>query len=244
MLGFKVKSPIVSIEASILSANFLSLGEQAKEAETGGASGIQIDVMDGHFVPNITFGSGVVKQLRKVVDMFLDVHLMIDNPEKFVAEFASAGANRIIVHQEATQNLHRLVQTMQDLHVETGVAINPGTSLALIEEVLDLADCIQIMTVNPGFAGQTFIKSQLTKIQKLKANIEEKGSKTKIAVDGGIDPTTAPLAVAAGATILIAGSSIYNNSGSVANNIQSLRKSITNTRERHSKLIDVRNELL
>jgi ribulose-phosphate 3-epimerase len=217
----------LSIEASILSADFLNLGEQAKEAEAGGANGIQVDVMDGHFVPNITFGPGIVKQLRNIVDLYLDVHLMIDNPEKFVAEFASAGADRIIVHQEATHNLHRIIQAINDLHVETGVAVNPGTSLGLIEEVLDFADCIQIMTVNPGFAGQSFIKSQLSKIQKLKTVLDENGFKARIAVDGGIDPTTAPLAVSAGATILVAGSSVYNSKAPVGRNIDAIRQSIT-----------------
>ncbi len=216
----------VSIEPSILSADFARLGEQAKEAEDAGVEGIQIDVMDGHFVPNITFGTGTVNALRAVVDVFLDVHLMIEKPEKFVSDFVQAGADRVIVHEEATSNLHRTVQAIKDLKAQAGVAVNPGTSLAAIEEVLDLADCFQIMTVNPGFAGQPFIMSQLGKIQRLKTRLMEGGFSTVVAVDGGIDHISAPLAVKSGASVLIAGSSIFNEKASVAENVASLRKSI------------------
>jgi ribulose-phosphate 3-epimerase len=216
----------VFIEASILSADFMRLGEQAIEAEKGGADGLQIDVMDGHFVPNITFGPGIVKGLRKLVNIFLDVHLMISNPEDFILEFAKAGADRIIVHQEATNNLHRIVQSIKDQKVEAGVALNPATSIGTIEEILDLADCFQVMTVNPGFAGQAFIKSQVAKIKKLKSQLDEGSFEARIAVDGGVDPHTAPIAVGSGAQILVAGSSVYNGKASVAENIRLLRNSI------------------
>lgn len=217
---------MISIEPSILSANFARLGEQAKEAEAAKVEGIQIDVMDGHFVPNITFGPGVVKALRKTVGLFLDAHLMIENPERFLEDFAKAGADRIIVHQEACGNLHSVLQSIQDLHVQAGVAINPGTPVTALEEVLDLADCVQVMTVNPGFAGQRFMESQLGKIQRLRRELNDRRLETSLAVDGGIDPKTAPLAAESGATVLVAGSSVYNQNGSVAENVALLRNSI------------------
>jgi ribulose-phosphate 3-epimerase len=216
----------VAIEPSILSADFARLGEQAREAEDAGAEGIQIDVMDGHFVPNLTFGPGVVKALRKSVSLFLDAHLMIDNPQSFVSEFARAGANRIIVHQEVCKDLRAVLDSIRKLKVEAGIALNPETPIASIENVLETADCIQVMTVNPGFAGQHFMHNQLSKIQYLRRELDERHMKSAIVVDGGVDPKTAPLAVAAGATVLVAGSSVYNQSGSVAHNLEALRKSI------------------
>lgn len=182
--------------------------------------------MDGHFVPNITFGPGVVKALRGTVGLFLDVHLMIDNPERFLEEFAQAGADRIIVHQEACSNLHRTLQAIKDLKAEAGVAINPGTPVAAVEEVLDITDCVQVMTVNPGFAGQRFIESQVAKIQRLRRILDDRRLNASLAVDGGIDAKTAPLAVESGATVLIAGSSVYNQNGSVVQNVVALRNSI------------------
>lgn len=216
----------VSLEPSILSADFARIGDQAKEAESAGVDGIQVDVMDGHFVPNITFGAGTVKALRNAVGLFMDVHLMIESPEKFFQEFADAGADRIIIHQEACKNLHRSVQSIRKLKLEAGVAVNPGTPITTVEEVLDLADCIQVMTVNPGFAGQEFIASQLQKIARLRQILREKGDNVVIAVDGGIDENTAPLVVRAGAGILVAGSSVFNTSASVAQNVAKLRNSI------------------
>ncbi len=217
--------PRVAIEPSILSADFARLGQQAKEAEDAGVEGIQIDVMDGHFVPNLTFGPGVVKSLRKSVSLFLDAHLMIDNPSVFIEEFARAGANRIIVHQEVCKDLSRVLQSIRKLKVEAGVAVNPATPITAVEKVLGTADCFQVMTVNPGFAGQRFMKDQLGKIQWLRRELDQRESKVSIVVDGGIDPKTAPIAVRAGATVLVAGSSIYNQSGSVAENVRVLRNS-------------------
>jgi ribulose-phosphate 3-epimerase len=221
--------PRISIEPSILSADFARLGPQAKEAEDAGVEGIQIDVMDGHFVPNLTFGPGVVKALRRSVNIFLDAHLMIDNPQSFLEEFARSGANRIIVHEEACKDLPSILQSIKRLRVEAGVAINPETPVANAERVLDIADSVQIMTVHPGFAGQRFMEDQLSKIQHLRREIDQRHLKTSIVVDGGIDLKTARLAVKSGATVLVAGSSIYNQSASVAKNVAALRNSIAAT---------------
>jgi ribulose-phosphate 3-epimerase len=216
----------VAIEPSILSADFARLGQQAKEAEDAGVEGIQIDVMDGHFVPNITFGPGVVKALRKTVNLFLDAHLMIDNPHSFLEEFARSGANRIIVHQEVCKDLPAVLGSLKKLRVEGGVAINPETPVTTIDGILHIADCIQVMTVKPGFAGQRFMEDQISKIHRLRREIDQRHLKAAIVVDGGIDPKTAPLAVKSGATVLVAGSSIYNQTGSVAQNVATLRNSI------------------
>lgn len=217
---------MIAIEASILSADFARLGEQAREAEMAGVNGIQVDVMDGQFVPNITFGPGVVQALRKMVSVTLDVHLMIVEPERYLKEFADARADRLFVHQETCTHLYRVLQTIHELRVEAGVAINPGTSLDVLEEVLDMTDIIQVMTVNPGFGGQEFIHSQLDKIRRLRQMLDERGYSIPIAVDGGIDMTTAQQVVSAGASVLVAGSSIYNEEASVAQNVAALRASI------------------
>ena len=217
---------MVAIEASVLSADFARLGEQAREAEVAGVEGIQVDVMDGRFVPNITFGPGVVRALHKQVRLTVDVHLMIVEPERYLEEFAEAGADRLLVHLEACTHLHRALQTIRELGREAGVAINPGTPLNVLEEVLDMADIIQVMTVNPGFGGQEFIHTQLDKIRRLRQILDERGFSTPIAVDGGIDTITAPKVVSAGATVLVAGSSIYNDKASVAQNVAALRASI------------------
>ncbi len=221
--------PRISIEPSILSADFARLGQQAKEAEDAGVEGIQIDVMDGHFVPNLTFGPGLLRALRKSVNLFLDAHLMIDNPDNFLEEFARSGANRIIVHEEVCRDLPAMLQSIRKLKVEAGVAINPETPVTRVENVLSVADCVQVMTVHPGFAGQRFMEDQLSKIQRLRKEIDQRHFKVSIVVDGGIDPKTAPLAVKSGATVLVAGSSIYNQSASVAKNVATLRNSIAAT---------------
>jgi ribulose-phosphate 3-epimerase len=217
---------MIIIEPSVLSADFARLGEQAQEAQAAGAAALQVDVMDGRFVPDITFGPGVVGALRRVVKAKLDVHLMIVEPERHLAAFADAGADRLIVHQEACPHLHRALQSIRELGLEAGVALNPGTPPSAIAEVLDLLDVIQVMTVNPGFGGQPFIHSQLDKIRRIREMLGASGRSTPVAVDGGIHVTTAPLVVAAGATVLVAGSSIYNDSGSVADNFAALRASI------------------
>jgi ribulose-phosphate 3-epimerase len=217
---------MVLIEASILSADFARLGEQAREAEAAGVDGIQVDVMDGRFVPNITFGPGVVRALRPLVSVTLDVDLMIVEPERYLEAFAEAGADRLTVHLEACTHPYRVLQSIRELDVEAGVAIGPGTSLSGLEEMLDLVDLIQIMTVNPGWGGQPFIHSQLDKIRRLRRTLDERGLDIPIGVDGGVNPTTAPLVVSAGATVLVAGSSIYNDRASVAENVATLRNSM------------------
>ena len=217
---------MIEIEASVLSSDFLQLGDQVREAEEAGVDGIQVDVMDGRFVPNITFGQGIVRALRKILNVTLDVHLMIVEPERYIEEFAEAGANRIFVHQEACTHLHRVLSHIRELGVEAGVALNPSTPVGVVEEVLDVTDIIQVMTVNPGFGGQKFIHSQLDKISRLREMLEKHGYESPIAVDGGIDTITAPLVVKAGATVLVAGSSIYNERASVARNVTALRESI------------------
>ncbi len=217
---------MVTIEASILSADFAALGQQAREAKDAGVDAIQIDVMDGRFVPNITFGPGVVRALRSQVDLPLDVHLMIVEPERHLEAFADAGADRLIVHQEATPHLHRLLQSIRELDIEAGVSLNPATPLVFLEEILDLTDMIQIMTVNPGWGGQAFLHGQLDKIRRLTRILEERGMNVPIGVDGGIDPTTAPLVVEAGATMLVSGSSIYNDRASVRDNVHALRAAV------------------
>ena len=217
---------MVAIEASILSADFARLGEQAREAEAAGVDGIQVDVMDGCFVPDITFGPGVVQALRPLVSVTLDVDLMIVEPERHLAAFVDAGADRLIVHWEACTHHHRVLRRVRDLGIDVGLAISPGTSLSVLEELLDLVDLIQVMTVNPGWGGQAFIHSQLDKIRRLRRMLDERGLDIPIAVDGGVDTTTAPLVVSAGATVLVAGSSIYSGKASVAENVAALRASV------------------
>ena len=217
---------MIVIEPSILSADPLAIGEQAEEVERCGIDAIQVDVMDGHFVPNITFGPRLVRALHRRIKLKLDVHLMMVEPDRLVKTFADAGADRLIVHQEASPDLYRILQTIKQLNVEAGVALNPATPVEAVEEVLQLVDVIQVMTVNPGYGGQDFIQSQLDKIKRIRKMLDDKGFRKPVAVDGGIDSSTAPQAVRAGAEILVAGSSIFNQSGTVAENIQALRKSI------------------
>jgi len=220
------ENTMVAIEASILSADFARLGEQAREAEAAGVDGIQVDVMDGCFVPDITFGPGVVQALRPLVSVTLDVDLMIVEPERHLAAFVDAGADRLIVHWEACTHHHRVLRRVRDLGIDVGLAVSPGTSLSALEELLDLVDLIQVMTVNPGWGGQAFIHSQLDKIRRLRHMLDERGLDAPIAVDGGIDTTTAPLVLSAGATVLVAGSSIYNERASVVENVAALRASV------------------
>jgi ribulose-phosphate 3-epimerase len=212
----------IVIEPSILSADFARLGEQARETEAAGAEAIQIDVMDGHFVPNLTFGPGIVRALRPLVKLKLDVHLMIDNPDSFLEEFAAAGADRLVIHQEVCCDPGRTLRLIRELGMQAGIALNPGTPVRVLEGLLDPADVIQIMTVQPGFGGQKFLPGQLEKIRQLQEMLRERGRQVPIAVDGGIDRDTAPQVAAAGATVLIAGSAVFNRSASVKENISSL----------------------
>jgi len=217
---------MIEIEASVLSADFLRLGEQAREAQEAGVDGIQVDVMDGRFVPNITFGQGIVKALRSVMSVTLDVHLMIVEPEHYIEEFIDAGADRVFIHHEACIHLHRTLGRIRELGAEAGVALNPATPSSVLENILDMTDIIQVMTVNPGFGGQTFVSSQLDKIRHIIEMLDKQGFEAPIAVDGGVDAATIPDIVNAGATVLVAGSSIYNDRAPVAHNVAALRESI------------------
>ncbi|HSF82866.1 MAG TPA: ribulose-phosphate 3-epimerase [Anaerolineales bacterium] len=223
--GSRTETSVI-IEPSILASDYARLGEQVQEAEAAGVEAIQIDVMDGQFVPNITFGWGIVRALRPLVGLTLDAHLMIVQPERYLAEFAQAGADRIIVHQETCPNLPDTLQAIRRLGVEAGIAISPGTPLQALEGALELADLVQVMTVNPGFGGQAFIHSQLEVIRELRQVLERRGLGIPIAVDGGVNLETAPLVVGAGASVLVAGSSVYNRQASVAANLRALYASI------------------
>ena len=214
------------IVPSILSADFARLGQQVEEAQAGGADRIQIDVMDGRFVPNITVGPLVVEAVRRHTSLPLEAHLMIVKPERYVEDFARAGADIIIVHQEVSPNLHRTVQRIHALGKRAGVAINPATPLAALQEILGDIDLALCMTVNPGFGGQNFIASMVSKIERLRAMIQQHIATCDLEVDGGISVETAPLVTRAGANVLVAGSSVYGAAGGVASAIAALRSAI------------------
>lgn len=213
------------IVPSILSADIARLGEQVREAEAGGADRLQIDVMDGRFVPNITFGPLVVEAVRPLTSLPLEAHLMIVEPERYVEDFAKAGADVIIVHQEVSPHLHRTVQQIKQLGKAAGVAINPATPAGMLEEILPDLDLVLAMTVNPGFGGQDFIPI-LSKLRRLRQMINTQRPGCDLEVDGGIHAQTAPLVVEAGANVLVAGSAVYNNRESVADAIKRLRASL------------------
>ena len=219
---------MITIEASILAADFARLGEQAREAEAAGVDGIQIDVMDGRFVPDITFGPGIVRALRPLVSVTLDVDLMIIEPERHLVAFAEAGADRLTVHREALTHPHRVLRSIRELGVQAGIALGPGTPVSAVEELLAGVDLVQVMTVDPGWGGQAFLHSQLDKIRRLRQMLDARGLDIPIGVDGGINLTTAPLVVSAGATVLVSGSGIYNASAPVNKNVAALRASVEN----------------
>lgn len=200
---------MVKVAPSILSADFAHLADEVSQVQKAGADLIHIDVMDGSFVPNITLGSPVVKSLRNMTDLPFDVHLMVEHPETQIDSFVEAGADSITFHVEAARHSHRILQQIKSHGIKAGIALNPGTSLAMIEELMEFADMILIMTVNPGYGGQRFIASQLEKIHMLHHTIEDMGFDCEIEVDGGINAETAADVREAGATILVAGSAIY-----------------------------------
>ena len=211
----------IKISPSILSADFSILGDEIKSLEQAGADLIHIDVMDGHFVPNITMGPPIIKMVRKFTKLPFDVHLMISPVEKYIKAFADAGSDIITIHPEATDNLKRAVGTIKSLGKKAGVSLNPKTPISALMDVINDIDLILIMSVNPGFAGQSFMGEVLPKVTELRKLINDKKLKIDIEIDGGINFETAPLAVKAGANILVSGTTIF--SGSLKDNIQKLR---------------------
>ena len=201
---------MVKIAPSILSADFSKLGEEIKDVERGGADYIHVDVMDGHFVPNITIGPLIVEAIRPVTQLPLDVHLMIENPDEYIEAFAKAGADYITVHVEACRHLHRTIHYIKSLGVKAGVVLNPSTPVDLIKHIIDDIDMVLLMSVNPGFGGQKFIAGVLSKIREVKKMADERGLDLEIEVDGGVNPETAQLCIEAGANVLVAGSAVFN----------------------------------
>jgi ribulose-phosphate 3-epimerase len=216
----------MKIAPSILSADFTRLGEQIAECEAAGADWIHVDVIDGHFAPNITMGPVVVEAARRATSLPLDVHLMIAAPERYLADFARAGADRLTVHVEACPHLHRTLQQIKELDKRAGVALNPGTPAGAVVEVLSEVDLVLTMTVNPGFSGQKFIPGVLPKIKQLREWLNARGLAVEIEVDGGIDATTAPQAAAAGATAFVAAYAVFKTEAPIAEAITRLRRSL------------------
>ena len=216
----------VKLAPSVLAADFARLGEQVSEAEQAGADRIHVDVMDGHFVPNLSMGAPIVQSLRRVTRLPLEIHLMVTDPDFFLDEFVEAGADSFLVHWEGNANLHRTVQRIKALGKPAGVAINPATPAAVLEEILQDVEQVLIMTVNPGFGHQHFVPTTLPKIRRISQMIRQVKSGCDVEVDGGIDAKTAPLAVAAGANILVAGTAIFGESDGVAAAMERLRAAI------------------
>jgi ribulose-phosphate 3-epimerase len=212
----------VQIVPSILSADVARLGEQVREAVAAGADRIQVDVMDGHFVPNLTFGPLVVEAVRRISDIPIEAHLMVERPELFIEAFAKSGASLIEVQVEATTSLYRTVESIKELGAQAGVAINPATSVEALREILPYITLVNVMTVEPGFGGQKFIVHSPDKIRRLRAMAPD----IQIEVDGGIDAKTAPLAVKAGATLLVAGSSVFGHKNGIEAGIRALRSAV------------------
>lgn len=214
---------LVKLSPSILAADFARLGEQVAEAERAGADRIHVDVMDGHFVPNLSMGAPIVKSLRRVTRLPLEVHLMIRDPDLFLEEFVEAGSDSFLVHWEGNANLHRTVQRIRALGRRAGVAINPATPAAVLEEILQDVDQVLVMTVNPGFGHQPFLHTTLPKIQRVRQMIDKAKLVRDVEVDGGIDRETAALAVGAGANVLVAGTAIFDEIEGVAAAMKRLR---------------------
>lgn len=216
----------VKLAASILSADFSCLKKEIEVAESAGIDWLHIDVMDGHFVPNLTMGPFIVDACRKITDLPLDVHLMVEQPERLLSDFANAGASSLSVHVENNPNLHRTMQSIKDLGCKAGVVINPGTDATLCIPVLHLSDIVLVMSVNPGFSGQKFLPEVLPKVACLFKQIEKMNLLTLIQIDGGIDATTLPEAYRAGARIFVAASAIFKNPQGIKAGIENLRNSL------------------
>lgn len=222
-----MQNHVVKLAPSILAADFARLGEQVAEAERAGADRIHVDVMDGHFVPNIAIGAPIVQSLRRVTRLPMETHLMITDPDFFLEEFAETGSTSFLVHWEGNNNLHRTVQRIKDLGKRAGVVINPATPASVLEEILPDLNQVLVMTVNPGFGHQHFLSSTLPKIRRLAKMIEQTKCDCELGVDGGIDEATAPMAVAAGANVLVAGASVFGADKDVAAAMESLRDAVT-----------------
>ena len=215
----------IKVAASVLAADFSRLGEQVAEASLGGADYIHVDIMDGQFVPPITIGPAVVRDLRSWTEIPLDVHMMVTQPERYIHELAEAGADILTVHAEACTHLHRVVHQIRDAGAKAGVALNPGTPVTAVEEVLPDLDLVLVMTVNPGFGGQAFIESMVQKIARLRATLDERRLNAELEVDGGISERTARMAAEAGARVLVAGSAVYGAECGVAEAIARIKAS-------------------
>jgi len=221
-----LQPPQIKLAPSILSADFGRLGEQVVEATRAGADYIHVDVMDGHFVPNITVGPLVVAAIRPHTRLPIDVHLMIESPEKYIQQFAQAGANIITVHVEVCPHLHRVVESIKELGVKAGVSLNPSTPLTTVDEVLSTLDLVLLMSVNPGFGGQQFIESTVGKIARLRHRLDELGLAAELEVDGGINAEIAPRVAKAGARVLVAGAAVFNKKESVSQALGRIRESL------------------
>jgi ribulose-phosphate 3-epimerase len=218
--------PKVKLAPSILSADFSRLGEQVAEATKAGADYIHVDVMDGHFVPQITIGAPVVAAIRCWTNLPLDVHLMIEAPEHQIGQFAEAGADIITVHIEACPHIHQVVQAIRELGVKAGVSLNPETPVDSLKKLLPSVDLVLVMTVNPGFGGQPFIEAMLDKVARLRAELDKKGLAAELEVDGGINAEVAPRVVRAGARVLVAGAAVFDSGQTVSEALKKLRASL------------------
>lgn len=217
----------IKLAPSVLSADFARLGEQVAEATSGGADYIHIDVMDGHFVPNITVGALVVAAVRSWTDLDLDVHLMIENPECYIPEFVSSGATLVTVHVEACPHIHRTVQSIKQLGARAGVAVNPATPLSSLEEIIRHVDLVLVMSVNPGFGGQVFIPETLDKVARLRSMLDERQLTAELEVDGGITLDNAAGVVRAGAGVLAIGNSLFKSQSGIIRTLQAFRETVS-----------------